>query len=797
MAHGQQAMVHPELMISSTNSYVISDRTVSSATASPSILCVVCGDQAAGKYFGALICEACKSFFIRSTKKGEPQFKCSNNRLCTITPTSRLLCQCCRYQKCLEVGMCRKVKQNCKEPANDQILCKVCNDVSSGIHFGVYTCEGCKGFYRRSLRDSSNYTCVDNKQCSITPTTRNVCRYCRFQKCLEVGMSRSGIKLGRHQKYDTNLYTGSRDLQPGVVSNVSVIKKGRTIPVPRLESYSQEDADDLEIYLGDTFLVDLPGFGNYYGEYTSQPYSIYDNDLSVFNTLSDPIPLHHQDMYNRNYPSKRCGGTQMAPILGGLNSGDFHNQVMPCQSSQSYLGELASHTQNRANGYISLENSPSTMRKTLNHRAVHSSTPPPSLQNSHQNSTIPYSSQPEQVSLTTSTAYYDPFDPAYLICEKRVKENSGDNQVVPSGCENELRKGLEKGQSSFDDVVPTAVPPHKLATNKILKEEYTPSTTFANNTTSFYKQKSIKKDIDSSPESYTSHDSPGSKQEYEVEVEKNCAYISFIRLRLHGSKKTDEILSPGMEEMRKQRLLKLDALSMDTDMFDVSKAFEDLSITFENLEKSPEHRKATQILSQFVGKPDPTRHEWKLFQQRLSKMIASSIIFAKKIPGFKNIEVSDKMVLIKSCTFLMILTQLSWKNDAKFDWFVDTFLTVDTLRVFTAGMEAETRKFREDIGNAKLDSIETALMMVLVVLNPDIPNLVNPIIVLDLHSRFKEILKKYCTEKSQNLDSYYRILRFVPYLYNVEIIHKECVRSGHVLMPDVQLPALFAEINLS
>ncbi|XP_072023959.1 uncharacterized protein [Amphiura filiformis] len=191
--------------------------TGSNVVSTSGVLCAVCCDQAAGRYFGAQICEACKSFFIRSTKKGQPNFRCINNQRCDVTPTSRLLCQYCRYQKCLEAGMCRKAKQPTKEPSPDRLPCKVCGDVSSGIHFGVYTCEGCKGFFRRSLKDGTSYSCSGKEpnSCSITPTTRNSCRRCRFYKCIDVGMSRAGIKLGRHQKYLTGP-GGSIDGDPSI-----------------------------------------------------------------------------------------------------------------------------------------------------------------------------------------------------------------------------------------------------------------------------------------------------------------------------------------------------------------------------------------------------------------------------------------------------------------------------------------------------------------------------------------------------------------------------------------------------
>lgn len=72
------------------------------------------------------------------------------------------------------------------------IPCKVCGDKSSGVHYGVITCEGCKGFFRRSQSSVVNYQCPRNKNCVVDRVNRNRCQYCRLQKCLRLGMSRDG-----------------------------------------------------------------------------------------------------------------------------------------------------------------------------------------------------------------------------------------------------------------------------------------------------------------------------------------------------------------------------------------------------------------------------------------------------------------------------------------------------------------------------------------------------------------------------------------------------------------------------
>ncbi|XP_077347553.1 retinoic acid receptor beta isoform X2 [Lithobates pipiens] len=68
--------------------------------------------------------------------------------------------------------------------------CFVCQDKSSGYHYGVSACEGCKGFFRRSIQKNMVYTCHREKNCVINKVTRNRCQYCRLQRCFEVGMSK-------------------------------------------------------------------------------------------------------------------------------------------------------------------------------------------------------------------------------------------------------------------------------------------------------------------------------------------------------------------------------------------------------------------------------------------------------------------------------------------------------------------------------------------------------------------------------------------------------------------------------
>ena len=81
------------------------------------------------------------------------------------------------------------------------ILCQVCGDKASGFHYGVHSCEGCKGFFRRSIQQRIQYRpCSKNQQCPIMRINRNRCQFCRLKKCVAVGMSRDAIRFGRVPK---------------------------------------------------------------------------------------------------------------------------------------------------------------------------------------------------------------------------------------------------------------------------------------------------------------------------------------------------------------------------------------------------------------------------------------------------------------------------------------------------------------------------------------------------------------------------------------------------------------------
>lgn len=81
-----------------------------------------------------------------------------------------------------------------EQPQKESLLCAVCGDNAACQHYGVRTCEGCKGFFKRTVQKNAKYVCLADKNCPVDKRRRNRCQFCRFQKCLTVGMVKEVVR---------------------------------------------------------------------------------------------------------------------------------------------------------------------------------------------------------------------------------------------------------------------------------------------------------------------------------------------------------------------------------------------------------------------------------------------------------------------------------------------------------------------------------------------------------------------------------------------------------------------------
>ncbi|KAK0412123.1 hypothetical protein QR680_006047 [Steinernema hermaphroditum] len=77
----------------------------------------------------------------------------------------------------------------------EEAVCLVCGGDASGFRCGVSSCRACAAFFRRSLEKGHQYKCQRvTYDCDVSKNVRDLCKYCRYKKCREVGMMVSARK---------------------------------------------------------------------------------------------------------------------------------------------------------------------------------------------------------------------------------------------------------------------------------------------------------------------------------------------------------------------------------------------------------------------------------------------------------------------------------------------------------------------------------------------------------------------------------------------------------------------------
>lgn len=123
--------------------------------------------------------------------------------------------------------------------------CKVCLGRGSGLHYGVNSCESCKSFFRRCLTRKEEYKCMKNKDCPVTSQVRGNCSGCRYQRCLQVGMSREAACLGRYTLSRRTRTIMEAKGGPSEINNDLKFKRDEVSPKNNCRSVSGDDCLEL------------------------------------------------------------------------------------------------------------------------------------------------------------------------------------------------------------------------------------------------------------------------------------------------------------------------------------------------------------------------------------------------------------------------------------------------------------------------------------------------------------------------------------------------------------------------
>ncbi|NXW26509.1 HNF4A factor, partial [Phaetusa simplex] len=112
-------------------------------------------------------------------------------------------------------------------------LCAICGDRATGGGYGASSCDGCKGFFRRSVRKNHMYSCRFNRQCVVDKDKRNQCRYCRLKKCFRAGMKKEAVQNERDRiSTRRSSYEDSSLPSINVLLQAEVLAQQISSPVP-------------------------------------------------------------------------------------------------------------------------------------------------------------------------------------------------------------------------------------------------------------------------------------------------------------------------------------------------------------------------------------------------------------------------------------------------------------------------------------------------------------------------------------------------------------------------------------
>lgn len=174
---------------------------------------------------------------------------------------------------------------NQPHPQSPSQLCAVCGDTAACQHYGVRTCEGCKGFFKRTVQKGSKYVCLADKACPVDKRRRNRCQFCRFQKCLTVGMVKEVVRTdslkGRRGRLPSKPKSPQESPPSPPVSLITALVRAHVDTSPDLTNldYSQY-CDSVALY--DATISEA--------EKIQQFYSLLTTSVDVIKHFADRLP---------------------------------------------------------------------------------------------------------------------------------------------------------------------------------------------------------------------------------------------------------------------------------------------------------------------------------------------------------------------------------------------------------------------------------------------------------------------------------------------------------------------------
>jgi len=133
--------------------------------------------------------------------------------------------------------------------------CKVCSEpAAKHVHYGAMTCFSCRAFFRRSIQNktAATYVCRRSKNCEINLKTRKNCQFCRYMRCIAVGMKPTWVlsEEERQRRFRKNREKQEQQGQPGQKKEKKSHSRGNSFS----EFDSEFTLDSIESSLTDTLM---------------------------------------------------------------------------------------------------------------------------------------------------------------------------------------------------------------------------------------------------------------------------------------------------------------------------------------------------------------------------------------------------------------------------------------------------------------------------------------------------------------------------------------------------------------
>uniref|UniRef100_A0A8C5LYG3 Vitamin D receptor n=1 Tax=Leptobrachium leishanense TaxID=445787 RepID=A0A8C5LYG3_9ANUR len=222
-------------------------------------------------------------------------------------------------------------------------ICGVCGDKATGFHFNAMTCEGCKGFFRRSMKRKAVFSCPFNGDCRITKDNRRHCQSCRLKQCVDIGMMKEFILTDEEVQRKREMIMKRKEEE--------AVKESQR---PKISEEQQKVIDILLEAHRKTFDDTYSDFNQF-----RPPVRVNENE-NVYRRFTRSSSVHTQSCSSEESDAFNSSPEPSEFTLAGSLFGDFRSQSSPSENGSTdltmlpHLADLVSYSIQKVIGFAKM-----------------------------------------------------------------------------------------------------------------------------------------------------------------------------------------------------------------------------------------------------------------------------------------------------------------------------------------------------------------------------------------------------------------------------------------------------------